>query len=171
MGEYCLPFYHACDENSLSQHRMIGKQLQFVWSHPLLDDAAKLLWMWMVHHSMYDPNHCCWFSYHQLSQAVNQDVQKIHTALFFLHSVGFLKTNLLNSSEITLLQSVQQRSFLPVLPKYAWQEYRDEAETLFSEELVFKDKDGNYKRPQLFINLMHKCNMPLPCYNKDNPFL
>ncbi len=169
MDDYCLPFCHTCDENIPAQHQIIGKQLQFVLSHPLLSETAKLLWVWMVHHSMYDPHHCCWFSYYQLSQAINHDVCKCHAALICLHTMGFLKSNLPNSFEITLYQSVQQRSYQPVLPKYGWLDYKEKAATLFSEELVFFDQNARYKRPQMFINLMEKYNKPLPCYDYLNP--
>jgi hypothetical protein len=65
--------------------------LQVVMSHPDLHHDEKCLWVWLASRWTNQPHHKCSYTYEQLSQALNLPTRKVHSALFRLKLMGFLK--------------------------------------------------------------------------------
>ncbi|MFI4937483.1 MAG: helix-turn-helix domain-containing protein [Candidatus Berkiellales bacterium] len=138
-------------------HIVSSEQIQFVFSYPQLSDGEKVLWLWLAQHSINDPNLYCYFSYQQISLALNKKWDTIHRALVRLRFMGFVQSDLpVLHGEVTIAASIVRRTYMPSLPGEEWEKYDPPTEENCMQELP-REK-GIYRRPPILDSLLLKKN-------------
>lgn len=126
-------------------------QLMRIYSHALLNDTEKLLWLLLAQYAVNDKDLSCEFNYQQLSTFLNKQCDVIHRALVRLRAMGYLLCDLpFSNGEITPEMNVAMRLFTPVEPIV-----RQIKPTRGVTDFVVLEK-GVYRRSPILINLLSK---------------
>lgn len=125
-------------------------EMLFVFSHAVLSEVEKLLWLTLAAHATRE-TFSCTFSYAQLSYCISQPHENVHRALTRLIAMGFIETDGLLES-FTPLSLLKFCTFTVQLPLDGLLALKKAPRCKKPE--AFHEK-GIYKRPPIMINLLN----------------
>lgn len=124
-------------------------EMLFVFSHALLTECEKIIWLILAAHAEHDSLSCT-FSYAQLSHCTHQPHDNVHRALQRLIALGFLETRDL-LTQFTPLLLLRDCLFTVKLPLEGLLALKKTPRIKQPE--AWHEK-GIYKRPPILINLL-----------------